>query len=369
MGKCANPDCQKSISILSFKGRCEKCDQVFCKNCFRRDHKWIDKIKHKGQCWGCYLESDPNSAKAYPQYLFTSIPRTRDVEFARTQVVPISKNPFDYFGKISEIGKGNTSRVFKVRELESGKIYALKEINIAKSDLESIMDEFSRSVLSPCQNIVTCYALYKYRATFAILLELMDLTLHRFLRHWNSKRENTIAFIIREMTKGLLYLHQSFNIHRDLKSENVFLNQNGEVKLGDFGLSVQLTRERPLRDTFAGSPLWIAPEILAGQYYGISCDVWSLGVIAYELAVGHPMFHTAKSVAELHEKILNEKMPQIHQEWSEEYREFIRACLQIEPEDRKTCADLLEMEFLTQVDEEEAKENIVERVVELLQHS
>jgi serine/threonine protein kinase len=358
MGKCSNPLCDNSISFFSFKRKCLICNLNFCKDCFVRDAHSIEKLSKKGYCWDCYLLNNPNEIPD-PVFIGNQLPTDEQTKAARSQIIPIQANPFDSFQIISDLGQGSTSKVYKVISLESRKFFALKEMSIGQTDTESIIYEFLISVLSPCANIVNCYALYRYRGNYAILLELMDRTLDAFNKAWKNKSEAAIAYIIREITRGLAYLHENHNIHRDLKSENIFVNAQGQVKLGDFGLSVQLTKERSLRDTFAGSPLWIAPEILGGRQYGLSCDVWSLGVVCYELAEGRPPFHRARNANELKLRIQREPTPVINQSWSEKYKEFILFCLQKEPNMRKTCKELLESDFLVNFNEEEARNCLI----------
>lgn len=234
---------------------------------------------------------------------------------------------------------------------------------MSNNNRESIIEEFSYSVLTPCPNIVNCYALYRYRGFYAILLELMDLTLFGFLKIWNERQENIIAFIIREVTRGISYIHSNFNIHRDLKSENIFLNQEGNVKIGDFGLSAQLIQERDYRETFAGSPLWTAPEILNGERYKESVDIWSLGVICYECAEGTTPYGDSKNMLDLKKNIEKHPEPTISQHWSKQFQQFVIFCLQKNPKNRKSAHELLETEFLKNVDETDARRRLVELIV------
>jgi serine/threonine protein kinase len=196
----------------------------------------------------------------------------------------------------------------------------------------------------------------------SLLQEYMDMTLLQFLQNWQRDNETIMAYIILQIVKGIQFIHSLFVIHRDLKAENIYVNFQGDVKIGDFGLSAQLCREKDERETVAGSPLWNSPEIINGRKYKCSCDIWSLGIICFEVISAVTPYSNCKNFVELAAKINKGPEPRIPENFSQDFQEFVRLCLQNDPGRRASAGDLLSTNFLRRVDEVSVKEEFAELV-------
>jgi serine/threonine protein kinase len=148
-----------------------------------------------------------------------------------------------------------------------------------------------------------------------------------------------------QMVKGLKALHDAKILHRDLKSANVFLQSDGDIKLGDFNVSK--IAKKGVLCTQTGTPYYASPEVWKDLPYNFKSDIWSFGVILYEICALHPPF-MATSMEQLYRKVIQGAVPSIPNNFSHDLSNLIRQCLQQNPDRRPSCDEILEMHSVQQ---------------------
>eukprot|EP01088_Endostelium_zonatum_P005388 TRINITY_DN169_c3_g1_i2.p1 TRINITY_DN169_c3_g1~~TRINITY_DN169_c3_g1_i2.p1 ORF type:complete len:1228 (-),score=427.21 TRINITY_DN169_c3_g1_i2:14-3697(-) len=163
-------------------------------------------------------------------------------------------------------------------------------------------------------------------------------------------RESEIAFVLKQVLKGIKYIHHVQNgIHRHIKSGNIFVNQNGEIKITDLGFAVQFSEKMPnkqKRNTVVGTPYWMAPEMIRGQNYKTAVDIWGVGILAMEMAEGETPYSQFPPLRAL---FLTTQLgaPELKEEkWSSGFRDFVGVCLRKNAEERPDAGTLLEHGWL-----------------------
>ena len=194
---------------------------------------------------------------------------------------------------IKELGKGQFGKVNKVLSKSDNKYYALKEISIKGESQEKINNiKKEAEILSKfnCNNIVKYYDSFEDNGKFYILMEYCKgQNLKSFINEFKMKdeliEENILFHIIKQICLGIKEIHSKKIIHRDLKPDNIFVDDKMNVKIGDFGISKQLSYNKAYTITKnkGGSLFYIAPEILDDGIYNEKSDIWSFGCIVYEL--------------------------------------------------------------------------------------
>merc|ERR1712139_497261 len=159
-----------------------------------------------------------------------------------------------------------------------------------------------------------------------------------------GKLDNTLVRVYAEqMIRGLAFIHSNHVIHRDLKPANVLISVDGQVKLADFGTAFDLSElTHTVQQTLCGTPAYIAPEVVRKDKHTTSTDIWSLGVIVYNMITGDIPFKSADKYALLLQIANGSLVVEYPQNCSRTFHEFIDSCIQFRPEARPTATELLQ---------------------------
>lgn len=295
-------------------------------------------------CSGAVMAPVPSSA-----FGSTSLESVRDL-------LSGAEDPMTLFEISQIVGAGSYGEVFKARHLETGATFAIKSVAFDRGDnVSAVLNEVA--ILRKCRhpNIVAYVASYLRHGTASdylwIVMEFCSGgSVDAWLRLNKRPRERDIAAILWQACNGLQYLHSLGHMHRDLKAANLLLTGDGFVKLADFGVATQITKTLSKGRTFIGTPYWMAPEVVASQelsdgLYDQRADIWSLGITAIELAAGKPPLHDLHPMKALF-LIPTAEAPVLGgSEWSGDFADFCRCCLQKDPTKRISLAEALEHSF------------------------
>jgi len=248
------------------------------------------------------------------------------------------------------IGAGGAAEVFLATDTWTNTKVAIKKMKLTSSNLKDVTSEINIMKTSVHPNIVSYGNSYMVDDRLWVVMEFMGGgCLTEVLNQYEAVKltERHIATISRETLTGLQYIHSLNRIHRDIKSDNILLGSNGDVKMSDFGYAAQLTINRRNRTTVVGTPYWMAPELIHGNHYDTKVDIWSLGIMCMEMAEGEPPYIDLTPLRALF-MITTKGIPPLKDpsRWSAEFRHFIAQCLQTQPADRPSAAALLNHPFL-----------------------
>ncbi|KAG5517869.1 hypothetical protein PMAC_000323 [Pneumocystis sp. 'macacae'] len=267
-------------------------------------------------------------------------------------------DPEEVYLRQEKIGSGSFGSVYKGFNKKTRKPVAIKIIDLesTEDEVEDVMLEISILSQLNSQFITRYYGSYLKDTKLWIIMEYCSGGSCSDLMKPRPIEEEYIAIIMREILRGLEYLHNEGKLHRDIKAANILLNSTGDVKLADFGVSGQLTATMNRKNTF----FWMAPEVIKQSGYDFKADIWSLGITAIELAKGEPPH------AELHPmKVLflipKNDPPLLDGPFSPTFKDFVRLCLQKNTNNRPSAKELLKHRFIRMAKKTSYLTELIER--------
>ncbi|XP_016157109.1 PREDICTED: serine/threonine-protein kinase 10 isoform X2 [Ficedula albicollis] len=325
--------------------------------------------RSRGSALGPQRAAAPRSAMAFANFRrilrLSAFEKRRSKEYEH---VRRDLDPGEVWEVVGELGDGAFGKVYKAKNKETGALAAAKVIETKSEDeLEDYMVEIE--ILATCDHphIVKLLGAFYWDGKLWIMIEFcpggaVDATMLELDR---GLTEPQIQVICRQMLEALHYLHSKRIIHRDLKAGNVLLTQDGDIKLADFGVSAKNMKTLQKRDSFIGTPYWMAPEVVMCETmkdtpYDYKADIWSLGITLIEMAQIEPPHHELNPMRVLL-KIAKSEPPTLScpSKWSLEFRDFLKKALDKNPESRPSAAQLLEHPFVSRVTSSRALRELV----------
>ncbi|KAJ2745759.1 hypothetical protein GGI20_001929 [Coemansia sp. BCRC 34301] len=277
---------------------------------------------------------------------------TTDEVVDRLKQICNPNDPMQLYRNFVKIGQGASGGVYTAQPVGSPNIVAIKQMNLEKQPKKDlIINEILVMRESKHKNIVNFIDSFLNRGDLWVVMEYMEGGSLTDVVTNNLMTEGQIATVCRETLEGLEHLHAKGVIHRDIKSDNVLLSMNGDIKLTDFGFCAQLTESMAKRTTMVGTPYWMSPEVVMRKEYGPKVDVWSLGIMAIEMVEGEPPYLNENPLRALY-LIATTGTPKIQnpETLSPIFRDFLGQALEVKAEKRPDATELLRHPFLQKAD-------------------
>eukprot|EP01136_Pigoraptor_vietnamica_P007703 Opistho-1_new@42141 len=257
----------------------------------------------------------------------------------------------DNYVPIKVIGKGSYGEVLLVRHKKDLKKYVLKKLNVQNASAkEQKSAEQEAKLLSQLRhpNIVAYKESFQCEGFLYIAMAYCEGgDLYSLLKARKGEplpEDNVIEWFV-QIAMALAHLHERNILHRDLKTQNIFLTRHNVIKLGDLGIARVLESANDMASTLIGTPYYMSPEIFSNKPYNYKSDVWALGCCLYELATLKHAFN-ARDMNALVFKVLRGKVPPIPPMYSEGLRMLVTSLMARNPDERPAVADLLKLPFI-----------------------
>ena len=345
------PSCFKEISSIKFL-KCKFCERNFCSLSCLINHVQTHQVNPNSSNSLVYSLKRRQSENLTEQYSFLTSGDFRDkINFDK-------KYEFQNFTKVIEdifpkqLGTGSFGRVYLVSHNETKELFALKTIEKRKimttyGKLDIIYNEINIHSKLSHQNIIKLYNMHEDDETINIIMEYApNGNLYQMIKKEKNGFSESKAFdYFIQVINAVYYLHSNNIIHRDIKPENLLICEDNKLKLCDFGWAKELSLEN--RSTFCGTMEYMAPEIVGSENYDYSVDIWSLGILLYELLFGHSPFkgsNTNNIIQNIksHELNYDDKNKKI----SKSCKDLIQKLLNMNPQKRLKIKDILEHPFI-----------------------
>lgn len=259
------------------------------------------------------------------------------------------------------LGQGAGGVVMRAEHVPSGMQFAVKSLKIDDKEKRQQLVNELRGLIDAqgCAGLVQLHGAFtsKRHAQVHVVLELMNLgSLRDLLKRLQKKGlapdtgvpPQHIAWISTQALLGLQFLHDKSLLHRDIKPENVLHNDMGEVKLTDFGITKELSSSRPFLNTFVGTSTYLAPERAKGESYGFGSDIWSFGMVLFELATQEHPLPKSGGFPLLFEYLCDRPEPRLSAAHPPSLQDFAAGMLVRDIDQRATLAQLRSHAFLSE---------------------
>ncbi|KAF9785300.1 kinase-like domain-containing protein [Thelephora terrestris] len=265
----------------------------------------------------------------------------------RLQQICTDADPTKLYRNLVKIGAGASGGVYTAYQVGSNLSVAIKQMDLDKQPKKDlIINEILVMRASRHPNIVNYIDSFLYKNELWVVMEYMEGGSLTDVVTANLMSEGQIAAVSRETCQGLDHLHRHGVIHRDIKSDNVLLSMNGDIKLTDFGFCAQISEGNAKRTTMVGTPYWMAPEVVTRKEYGHKVDIWSLGIMAIEMIEGEPPYLNQNPLKALY-LIATNGTPTIAnpENLSTIFRDYLSKTLEVDVEKRPDAPTLLQHPF------------------------